>query len=939
MDKKLILTIEKMKIETKSSKVSNSYEDLKRDIKYLPRILKVFEKIDIDEININNNNFSMMFENDFIYLDNKFVNIASKMDVVSNQVIFDLYSLYLKDMQIAFDGKFKIDYFTQNLNFHGNYFYDKLEGKINLDMNSKLAKFYLSSKPFESLDFLKRVFRLPPVAEAWMYDNVVGNIQLDNLYGEFDLEKKELLGESLKGKAQILNAQIKYHKDLVPILTKNLEITFEDNRLSFMLIEPKYLNADIAGSSVVINNLTSAKDGEVVVNIKTKSALDKTILDILKAYKINLPVFQKSGITDGDLLMTFPYDVQKNMDIKGKFLVENSDLLINKFAFSSKQATVLLDNSIIKIVDSDFKFKDMISAIVNLELDTKSLIAKGEAKINSVKITKNKKENIVDIQNITTPLNMNFNKNMKIELDKLNISVENSDVLTVKLNDLNKIYKYSKLLQDFSIKEGELSIGIENEDNIKLRANLNNLQNIPLFRNDVKIDSLSIMGNLKGKDLYLTTIQDDINFSLNSKNEISLYLKNLTFVVPSSNDGKKTKIPKLNFRANNLKIKTDEKTSYDFENLTASLNENISFFDAKLKELTLPISKNGEKIRNLLLSGTYKDDVLSINSLDNKLALKVKDKNIDLNLKDYDIEHSTEKKGDEENDDRSIKVYGKNSNILINGKYKFLANKYEIHTTKNTKYVNLNYKKTSFTYKKTSNGKIDIFADDVSDEFINGIFGKQIFNGGKFLLLANGVEDNLNGKFIIQNTKVEDLAVLNNLLLFIHSSPALINPLLAVPSVVGMATNGGFNLTGYQIVDGFLEFNYDDKKEFMKINKLVTVGNGIDFNGSGTFDVNTKNLDTKIKLIFLKDYSKIVGMIPIVNFILLGDNKRVETEVNLFGEISNPKISTNLTKDTFSVPVNIATRVLSSPAKLLEFIQEINKNQNGKLDNKPMLKK
>lgn len=80
-------------------------------------------------------------------------------------------------------------------------------------------------------------------------------------------------------------------------------------------------------------------------------------------------------------------------------------------------------------------------------------------------------------------------------------------------------------------------------------------------------------------------------------------------------------------------------------------------------------------------------------------------------------------------------------------------------------------------------------------------------------------------------------------------------------------------------------------------------------------------MDSEVKLIFLKDYSKIVGAIPVVNYVLLGENNRVETKVNIFGELENPQISTNLTKETFSLPVNVAKRILSSPAALLDFIK------------------
>lgn len=155
-----------------------------------------------------------------------------------------------------------------------------------------------------------------------------------------------------------------------------------------------------------------------------------------------------------------------------------------------------------------------------------------------------------------------------------------------------------------------------------------------------------------------------------------------------------------------------------------------------------------------------------------------------------------------------------------------------------------------------------------------------------------------------------------------------------------MATNSGFNLTAYKVVNGAAEFNYSKEKELIDITKLVTVGNGIDFDGKGKVDLSTLTLDSEVKLVFLKDYSKIVGAIPVVNYVLLGDNKRVETSVNIFGELENPKISTNLTKETFTVPVNIAKRILSSPSMLLDFIKgnsensEENKEEN--VINKPL---
>ena len=133
------------------------------------------------------------------------------------------------------------------------------------------------------MKFLKKFITLPPAAEEWMYDNVEGNIKLQNFYGEFDLEKNELVYDSLRGNAQIEAAKIRFHKDVDVINTKNLDITFENDSLGFKLIEPTFKDKSLDGSFVMIHNLTSSQLGEVEVNIKANTKLDKDILGILKA--------------------------------------------------------------------------------------------------------------------------------------------------------------------------------------------------------------------------------------------------------------------------------------------------------------------------------------------------------------------------------------------------------------------------------------------------------------------------------------------------------------------------------------------------------------------------------------------------------------------------------------------------------------------------------
>ena len=912
------MNIENIEYKSKKTQTTNSIEEIKKSIELLPKVLKFFEKIEINRLKIDDNEFEIILNDEILYLDNKYINLSSKIDINSNQVVFDLYSLYLKDLNLLFDGKVKLDYFNEKLNYYGKFYYQDLESNLNVEMTKEIAKFYLVSEPFKSLKFIKEFLHLPVIAEEWMYDNVEGDIKLQEFYGEYDLKNNHIIEDSLQGKAQIKEAKIRFHKDVDIVNTKSLDISFKNNKLHFDLIEPIFKNKKLDGSFVTIHNLTSEKDGQVDVFLKTSSKLDKDILDILKAYDITIPLIQNTGSTQASLLMKFPYDLSKNMSTYGEFFVNNAQISIDNFSFDSKYAEVILNDSIIQIKNGDFKYKNMIDSIVNLNLDTTTLKSSGDVNIKSFLIKKDS-ESIIDIKDKQTAIELDFNKQINISLKELLTDIKVTDLIYVNITDLSKIYPYSKLLKDNSIKEGNIFLQIKDEKNIGFEAFLKGLE-LPLQKNDKNIDSLEIIGKIENNKTKIFSKDEDIKIDIGDK--LNIFLRNTDVVLDSKiqNSGLNQD---MNINLFNSKLKIDN-DFYQIDKAKIFIqNKNIDF-EADIKDLNLPIRKNDTKIEKLSLIGNIKNDSTFIHTKEKDLILKLEKDFVSLFVDGYNLYYSSSEIGKEDESEskyKNIDIKGKNSNIILNEKYKFLTDNFEVRVRADNKYISLNHKQTNIIFKEKDK-KIDIFSDNISDEFVNTIFNKQIFKGGTLVLHANGNINNLNGKLIIEDSNIEDLAILNNLLLFIHTSPALINPLLAIPSVVGMATNSGFNVMAYKIVNGSMDFNYSKEKELLDIKKLVTVGNGIDFDGHGKVDLNTMMLTSNIKLIFLKDYSKIVGVIPVINYVLLGDNNRVETEVNLNGKIEDPEVSTNLTKDTLSVPVNIGKRILNSPSMLLDFIKD-----------------
>ena len=918
IDKKLIVDIESIKIKSKKSAVTSSYDDLKKNIELFPTILKIFQKIDVRNLEIDGNEFTIALNEEALYLDNKFVNISSKLDFNSKQVTFDIYSLYLKDIDLMLNGKARIDYFNEKLDLLGKYYYKDLSGDITLDMTKSLANFYLNSNEFESLIFLKKFFRLDSIAEAWMYDNVKGKLQLKEFYGSFDLEKNQIIEKSLYGNAVIKNAKIKFHKNAKEISTKQIDVSFKDDKLKLELVKPVYEKINIDGSYVHIDNLTSEKNGVVEVNIKaSKAKLDNRILNILKNYDINLPLVQKTGFTNARVNLKIPYATNKKMQTKGKFILGKSDIALNSFEFSTSKATVLLDDTKVKVLDASIKHKNMINADLNFTIDTNTSSAKGNAFIKSFLI-EDSNSKVVHLKNIKTPLYFSYKNDVEIKLDAINTDIKIADYIYVDIEKLSSIYNYSALLKDINIKNGDLSLKIKDETDIAFTSSIFNLD-FPLERNNKKIDSLKVKGLIKKDYVKVNTLDEKIKVEIKNK-EVFISLVDTDIVIDTKKPSSK-ELPVLNVSAKNTKLKLDNDV-YNLVSAKANISASLISFNANVKDLDIPIQKEGKSVNSLSIKGTYAKNIATIETLDKKIRLKAtgSDK-LDININDYDVLVNT--LDEEESKISDLNIEGKNSKIIVNEKFKFLADNFTLRLRDNDKYFHLNHKKTDFTFKESKDKKIDIFASDISDIFINTIFDKKILSGNNMQFLANGTPESIKGKMILKDVKIEDLAILNNLLLFINTSPALINPLLAIPSVVGMATNGGFNLTGYKLIDGLLEFDYHQDKKILDINRVSTVGNGIDFDGSGKIDLNTQTIDSNINLIFLKDYSKVVGAIPIVNYVLLGDDKRVETKVNIFGALNNPKISTNLTKDAFSVPVNIAKRVLTSPVEFVNFLKKL----------------
>ena len=108
------------------------------------------------------------------------------------------------------------------------------------------------------------------------------------------------------------------------------------------------------------------------------------------------------------------------------------------------------------------------------------------------------------------------------------------------------------------------------------------------------------------------------------------------------------------------------------------------------------------------------------------------------------------------------------------------------------------------------------------------------------------------------------------------------------------------------------------KGDILYITEMQLRGSSADIVGGGEVNLITDKLDLNLQIRTLKTFSSAIDMIPLVGGLILGDDKRISTNISVTGNVSDPKIETHLISDTLMSPVNIIKRTLELPLELFK---------------------
>lgn len=357
--------------------------------------------------------------------------------------------------------------------------------------------------------------------------------------------------------------------------------------------------------------------------------------------------------------------------------------------------------------------------------------------------------------------------------------------------------------------------------------------------------------------------------------------------------------------------------------------------NATLTNLKYPLYHlNGTRVSALNIEGEISNEALNFIDKANKIALKIalEDGDIDLKIdeKFINIDEILNSKiplfaqmlSDSAKSAES-RADSAPTNLLIEGNalslglfdYKIPFDEAMLKLTKNGFIAN-GKNKNGIANIILDSGSIQVEANNFNSDFVNGVFKGDFVSGGTFGVFGIYREGRFVGDISAFDTSIKEMATLQNILTFIDAIPSLV--VFKLP---------GFSASGYEIDEASVRVGIDS--EYIALENIDIDGSSVDISGNGVVGLKSKDLNIRLELSTIKSLSSILNKIPIIGFLLLGEDGKITTDLTITGTLDAPKTEISLLEDAAKTPLNILKRVFSPFQVLIDELKKENKKRRG----------
>ena len=376
-DKKLDLSIKELYIYQTSQNQTTKFNigELQKDLRRLSYVSKLFNSITIEKI--YNKDFKANFhykENSkgFLHLKTQDITLDASLSLQSDYLVVEVEKLKDTQRHIDLHANLLIDLkatklFTRvdtHINEDANL---TLYGEVNVDGVAFKIK---SHDDIKDLKYLIQMASLPSEIKFWTQDAIdLESLTLEELSGKIEFNKLEEAYKNIYVKAKANSLTYTYNTKLDGIHTTHTDVLYKKGVL-YLYPRDSYSYSSHLGESWLKIDFTQPQE-ILTLHLLFDGMLDEGMLEVLKAYKINLPFYQHSGSMKTDLTLTVNL-ISIDVDAHGTFYTQKANFDYLKLNIDVSDTSIELNNYDVKIPRMRAKYKDVAVADVNASYDTKA---------------------------------------------------------------------------------------------------------------------------------------------------------------------------------------------------------------------------------------------------------------------------------------------------------------------------------------------------------------------------------------------------------------------------------------------------------------------------------------------------------------------------------------------------------------------------------------
>ena len=274
---------------------------------------------------------------------------------------------------------------------------------------------------------------------------------------------------------------------------------------------------------------------------------------------------------------------------------------------------------------------------------------------------------------------------------------------------------------------------------------------------------------------------------------------------------------------------------------------------------------------------------------------------IHIDLKKFlEQERSTAKK-----QSKKLVLLGKNSYVKY-GEYLLVTDSYDVEILPNGNVKAMGSIDNDIVKFTKIKDEITLQALRIKDRALHPLIHFNGLNNGRYSITKKGNPKKvMKGEILIEGGVMKDFKAYSNTLAFLNTIPAL-----------ATFQDPGYSKKGFEIESGVVNYRMI-KSEKIIFDSIYIRGKSTTIIGKGELNLKEKTLHIELGIQVARALGNFIGSIPLVGYILVGEDKSVTLGLTIEGSIEKPEVKVSAAKDILSYPLKLIQRTFESPKHLL----------------------